>query len=156
MSENAVSFFSKCENSFQQVKIKTDGDLPFLSTDQFLKACNSYLEIYDLLGGGLTFAPIKSDVSGNINKIRKHADGTIGNENIFSIIKNEQSLEECTKAGSATDALLWLTRGLWMMYFFIEIVADGERVASVAFEKAYEKSLAKWIKFLRTFNLKLN
>ena len=40
-----------------------------IHVEQFLSASRSYLEFYDLFGGTV-FAPVKSDVSGNIGKLQ--------------------------------------------------------------------------------------
>ena len=78
-------------------------------------ATSVYLIIYDLMGGSL-FSPIKADVRGNINKLRgfnKCSKGT----NMLDLVKTEIEQGTTEAKNSATDALLWLKRGLWMVYY---------------------------------------
>ena len=58
------TFFKRIEHKFNDVKTEDGVELV-----NFLKACEAYLEFYDLFGGTV-FMPIKSDVTGNIEKLR--------------------------------------------------------------------------------------
>jgi len=61
---SAQTFFKRTEHKFTSVELTNGVEL-----NAFLNACRSYLEFYDLFGGTV-FAPIKSDVNGNINKLQ--------------------------------------------------------------------------------------
>lgn len=61
---STVTFFKRTEHKYTDVNLEGGVELA-----PFLNACRSYLEFYDLFGGTV-FAPIKSDVTGNINKLQ--------------------------------------------------------------------------------------
>ena len=67
------TFFKRVQHKFTDVSL--DDGVELLP---FLDACRDYLEFYDLFGGTV-FAPIKSDVNGNVGKLQ----GT--NEFLFQI-----------------------------------------------------------------------
>lgn len=46
-----------------------------------------------------------------------------------------------TKKGSATDALVWLKRGLWLFCLFLSNIVKGERNPAKAFNASYEIKL---------------
>jgi len=58
------SFFGRTEFKFTEVNLEGGVNVP-----QFLNACRSYVAFYDLFGGTL-FAPVKSDVTGNVAKLQ--------------------------------------------------------------------------------------
>ena len=58
------TFFKRVSPKFGDVKHEEG-----IHVEQFLAACRSYLEFYDLFGGTV-FAPVKSDASGNIGKLQ--------------------------------------------------------------------------------------
>jgi len=141
----AQSFFGKTTYHFGTVTHGRDNDAEqtyTMNAEEFLIACKDYLVIYELLGGA-TFKMITSDVNGNINKLGKARQAT-GENNLFAILQREIDAGTTAKSGSSTDALLWLKRGLWMMYyFFSEIVeTEGKTTASAAFNKAYTLTLS--------------
>jgi len=79
-----------------------------VSTTEFLQAAESLVTLFDVLGS-VAFNPVKSDMLGNIKKIRdrQHAAPTVS-ETLQELVVNE--LKE--KKHVATEGLLWLTRGL--------------------------------------------
>ena len=97
-------------------KIKTLG---------FIEACERILPIFDLLGGKV-FYPVKNDVFGNIEKIKKRylenptKFDTL--DDIIEIEKNEtdKALKAKDGNGIATNALMWLKRGLKFILLFVE------------------------------------
>ena len=58
------TFFKRVQHKFTDVSL--DDGVELLP---FLDACRDYLEFYDLFGGTV-FAPIKSDVNGNVGKLQ--------------------------------------------------------------------------------------
>ena len=84
------------------------------------------------------FSPIKSDVSGNINKLKAFQKCSKGS-NLLDLVQSEIDAGTTEKKDSATDALLWLKRGLWMLYYFFEKVVETEGAVDgkQAFNEAY-------------------
>lgn len=128
------TFFKRVTPKFGDVKHEEG-----IHVEQFLNASRSYLEFYDLFGGTV-FAPVKSDVSGNIGKLQVmdylKLYSIYENKGWYDKDKSKDTLElmlqveidaKSTEAkGSATDALLWLKRGLWMMARFLRGILDGK------------------------------
>ena len=111
-----------------------------IHVEQFLSASRSYLEFYDLFGGTV-FAPVKSDVSGNIGKLQVLHNFPRNKFYLFlkgwyekdktkttleQLLQVEIDAKSTQAKGSATDALLWLKRGLWMMARFLRGLLDGK------------------------------
>ena len=61
--------------------------------------------------GSTAFAPVKSDIAGNIKKIRGwHAKDEQGTATLQALVQKEMDAGTTKASGSATDALLWLKR----------------------------------------------
>ena len=71
------TFFKRVQHKFTDVSL--DDGVELLP---FLDACRDYLEFYDLFGGTV-FAPIKSDVNGNVGKLQGASELM---SQIFSIV----------------------------------------------------------------------
>jgi len=111
-----------------------------IHVEQFLSASRSYLEFYDLFGGTF-FGPVKSDVSGNIGKLQGWFEKDKTKTTLEQLLQVEIDAKSTTAKGSATDALLWLKRGLWMMARFLRGLLDGERDSNKTFQKSYDATL---------------
>jgi len=146
-----LSFFGKTKHRFGAVNCSdgSDGSDAFINADQFLEACHDYLTIYKLLGSGMIFNMITKDVNGNIVKLEGWRT-KYNKEDLLGIVQVEIDDGTTGKSNSATDALLWLKRGLWMMYhFFEEIVAsEAKTPGTEAFQKAYNSQLAPHHNFI--------
>merc|ERR1712062_349539 len=129
------SFFGKTETKFSAINLDNG-----VQVIPFLNACREYGFFYDLFGGTV-FMPIKADVNGNINKLQGWYDADKNNDTLEKILENEINNGTTESKGSATDALLWLKRGLWMMVKFMQSMLNGERNATKSFNAAYEVSL---------------
>jgi hypothetical protein len=101
------TFFDTLKKSFVDVKVDDSKDNAILTTD-FLDAAESLTTLFDVLGGA-AFKPVKSDMAGNIKKIRDRqlAAPTLS-ETLQDLVLNE--LKE--KKHTATEGLVWLNRGL--------------------------------------------
>jgi len=133
------SFFGKAAHKFQP--LPEDGKV---NTDLFLKACSEIVPFFDVLGS-TAFAPVKSDINGNISKLRKKYDTNPEKFVTLQDIVNSEIEEKTTKAkNSATDALLWLKRALSFIRVFLEEVMTGEEDLVKCAKKAYENSLKKF------------
>ncbi|XP_022802378.1 pleckstrin homology domain-containing family A member 8-like isoform X2 [Stylophora pistillata] len=102
------------------------------------------LQMKDVLGP-TAFAPVKSDINGNIKKLReKFAKDPEKFKTLQDIVESE-IVENSTKVkNSATDALLWLKRALQFIIVFLrEVLTDEEDLVKCA-KKAYENSLKRY------------
>lgn len=99
------TFFDTLKRSFVDVPVAGDNKI---STSEFLEAVEGVLGLFDVLGSA-AFKPVKSDMSGNVKKIRdRQLAAPALSETLQDLVLNE--LKE--KKHTATEGLLWLTRGL--------------------------------------------
>ena len=96
-----------------------------IETLPFLEACEKIPCFFDLLGGKV-FYPVKSDVVGNIEKIKKRylenpsELGTLDSIIEFEKKETDKKLKSKDGNGIATNALMWLKRGLKFILLFLE------------------------------------
>ncbi|CAK8694183.1 unnamed protein product [Clavelina lepadiformis] len=96
-----------------------------IDTIKFIEACEKIPSIFDLLGGKI-FSPVKNDVIGNIEKIKKrYLENPVKFATLDDIIEVERhETDKKLKAkdgnGLATNALMWLKRGLKFILLFLE------------------------------------
>ena len=96
-----------------------------IETMQFLEACEKIPALFDLLGGRV-FYPVKSDIIGNIEKIKKrYLENPVHFATLDDIIEFEKhetdkKLKMKDGNGIATNALMWLKRGLKFILLFLE------------------------------------
>ncbi|KAI8941557.1 hypothetical protein NX059_002772 [Plenodomus lindquistii] len=101
------TFFDTLKKSFEDVPIDAEKDSA-ISTTEFLEAAESLTTLFDVLGSA-AFKPVKSDMSGNIKKIRdRQLAAPALSETLQDLVLNE--LKE--KKHTATEGLVWLNRGL--------------------------------------------
>ena len=131
-----MTFFAKATHRYLPVP-----EDKRINTDSFLSACAEIVPFFDVLGP-TAFAPVKSDINGNITKLRgKYAQDPEKFVTLQDIVETEIA-EGSTKAkNSATDALLWLKRALTFIRIFLESVLSGEQDLVVCAKKAYAESL---------------
>ncbi|CBY22881.1 unnamed protein product [Oikopleura dioica] len=132
---SSETFFKRVTPKFGDIKHEEG-----IHVEQFLSASRSYLEFYDLFGGTV-FAPVKSDVSGNIGKLQGWYEKDKTKTTLEQLLQAEIDAKSTEAKGSATDALLWLKRGLWMMARFLRGLLDGERDSNKTFQKSYDVTL---------------
>ncbi|XP_076855222.1 glycolipid transfer protein [Brachyhypopomus gauderio] len=122
-----------------------------VETRSFLEAVSHLPPFFDCLGSTV-FAPIKSDVAGNITKIKAVYDTNPGRYRTLQQLleaEKEQHGTEWPRVG-ATLALMWLKRGLRFIQVLLQSLADGERdenhpnLIRVNVTKAYEIALKKY------------
>ncbi|KAF1811556.1 glycolipid transfer protein [Eremomyces bilateralis CBS 781.70] len=101
------TFFDTLKRNFTAVPIDgAHGDA--VATSEFLEAAESLTTLFDVLGS-VTFTPVKSDMLGNIKKLRDRLLASPSNSlTLQDLVLNE--LKE--KKKTATEGLLWLNRGL--------------------------------------------
>lgn len=101
------TFFDTLKGSFTNVPVDASKNSA-ISTTEFLEASESLVTLFDVLGS-VAFNPVKSDMTGNIKKIRdRQLAVPADSSTLQDLVKNE--LKE--KKHTATEGLLWLTRGL--------------------------------------------
>ncbi|XP_053995504.1 pleckstrin homology domain-containing family A member 8 [Hylaeus anthracinus] len=112
-------------------------------TEEFLIAARGIVQIVDKLGK--VFAPVKYDIQGNITKLTtKYEKNKQANATLQDMILTEKNTETNL---IATDALLWLTRGLHMILLFLEKIIEDTKSSTptedlVAFlKKSYKEAL---------------
>ncbi|KAF4548195.1 Hypothetical protein D9617_30g010990 [Elsinoe fawcettii] len=101
------TFFDTLKKKFNQVPVdESKGNA--ISTVEFLEAAESLTTLFDVLGSA-AFTPVKSDMGGNIKKLKdRQLAAPLDSENLQDLVRNELK----TKKHTATEGLVWLTRGL--------------------------------------------
>ncbi|EAU35849.1 hypothetical protein ATEG_04047 [Aspergillus terreus NIH2624] len=101
------TWFDTIKRSFADVPIDAGND-DGISTTEFLEAAESLVALFDVLGSA-AFSPVKSDLTGNIKKVRDRQLAAPGeSETLQALVVNELK----TKKHVATEGLVWLVRGL--------------------------------------------
>ena len=99
----------------------------------------------DILGS-TAFAPVKTDLSGNIEKIRTRLTAHPDNSKTLEGLLEAEVAEKVT---TATQALLWLLRGLKFTMIALQLnQADSTQELSASFTKAYEGTLKQYHNFI--------
>ncbi|XP_051907677.1 glycolipid transfer protein-like [Hippocampus zosterae] len=130
------------------------GELPpdnSVNTKLFLESVSHLPSFFDCLGSKV-FSLIKSDINGNITKIKevylKDPQRYVTLQHILESERQDLGAE-WPKAG-ATLALMWLKRGLRFIQILLQSLADGERdlnqpnLIRVNITKAYEQALKRY------------
>lgn len=122
-----------------------------LDTKLFLETVSHLPAFIDCLGSRV-FSVIKTDINGNITKIRavytKDPQRYITLQHILEAEREDHG-SEWPKVG-ATLALMWLKRGLRFIQILLQSIADGEKdernpnSMKVNITKAYEGALEKY------------
>jgi len=100
-------------------------------TIHFIESCEKIPGFFDLMGSRV-FAPVKNDVVGNITKIKnRYLSAPDKFATLDDIIANERKeTDKKLKAkdgnGIATNALMWLKRGLKFIALFVEHLLEND------------------------------
>ncbi|KAI1845849.1 hypothetical protein JX265_011256 [Neoarthrinium moseri] len=132
------------KESFVNVPVNKDNDNA-VSTTQFLNAAESLTTIFDALGS-VAFSPVKSDLNGNIKKLReRQLAAPAESETVQSLVLNELK----TKKHVATEGLVWLVRGLDFTCIALSqnVAKETEELAD-SFRNAYGSTLKPHHSFL--------
>lgn len=136
-----MSFFASMDHSFKDIVLQEDGGIP---TSLFLGACDGILPFFNSIGS-TAFAPVKMDVNGNINKLKtKYLTNTAKFKILQNIIQQEINMKTTKVRNSATDALLWLKRGLAFIYHFLANIRDGHKDVAEALNLSYNITLKQY------------
>ncbi|OGE50498.1 hypothetical protein PENARI_c016G06620 [Penicillium arizonense] len=99
------TWFDTIKKSFADVPIGAEDGI---STTEFLEAAESLVTLFDVLGSA-AFTPVKNDLLGNIEKVRKRQlAAPTESETLQALVVNELK----TGKHTATEGLVWLVRGL--------------------------------------------
>lgn len=95
--------------------------------------------------GSTVFAPVKMDFVGNIKKIhQKLMSEPDSFPTLQSIVLHEVQTDVTQVRNSATEALLWLRRGLKFLKEFLSEVNAGHQDIQGALNNAYGKTLRQY------------
>ncbi|XP_015709195.1 pleckstrin homology domain-containing family A member 8 isoform X2 [Coturnix japonica] len=132
------TFFSVMSNRFSDIELQEEEGIP---TEEFLESCYAIVPVLDKLGPTV-FAPVKMDFVGNIKKInQKFITNKEEFDTLQKIVLHEVSTGVAQVRNSATEALLWLKRGLKFLKGFLTEVKNGEKNIQTALNNAYGKTL---------------
>lgn len=136
--EAIPTFFSTMNTSFSDIELLEDNGIP---TEAFLASCYAVVPVLDKLGPTV-FAPVKMDLVGNIKKVnQKYITNKEEFTTLQKIVLHEVEAEVAQVRNSATEALLWLKRGLKFLKGFLTEVRNGEKDIQTALNNAYGKTL---------------
>ncbi|KAJ8415877.1 hypothetical protein AAFF_G00404340 [Aldrovandia affinis] len=139
--EQVDTFFSTMSHRFSDIRLEDDSGIP---TQPFLDSCYALVPVLDKLGPTV-FAPVKIDFVGNIKKINQKL---VSDPECFptlqTMVLHEVETGVAQVRNSATEALLWLKRGLKFLKEFLSEVNTGERDIYAALNNAYGKTLRQY------------
>ncbi|XP_067094910.1 pleckstrin homology domain-containing family A member 8 [Osmerus mordax] len=139
--EQVETFFSTMSHRFSDIRLDDDCGIP---TQDFLDSCYAIVPVLDKLGSTV-FAPVKMDFVGNIKKIhQKLVSDPESFPTLQSIVLHEVQTGVAQVRNSATEALLWLRRGLSFLKEFLSEVNAGARDIQGALNSAYGKTLRRY------------
>eukprot|EP00873_Tetraselmis_striata_P019486 jgi/Tetstr1/439750/TSEL_028164.t1 len=118
-----------------------------ISTTKFLDACSAVLPIVDKLGTG--FKIVKSDINGNISRLRERAATDPDRyEDFFLIVTDDCANLPAGKfadGASVTKGMLWLKRAMQFIAGLIQALVDDKSLSvSTAASNTYKATLSKY------------
>lgn len=135
------TFFSSMSHRFSDLVYE---DVEGIPTEYFLDSCYAIVPVLDKLGPTV-FAPVKMDFVGNIKKInQKYITNKEELTTLQKIVLHEVNNNLAQVRNSATEALLWLKRGLKFLFQFLTEVKSGENNIHTALSNAYGKTLRQY------------
>lgn len=131
------TFFDEIKTSFESVPLSSENKI---STLEFLEASESLVKLFDLLGNS-AFTVVQKDLTGNITKIRNRFTSDSDNsKTLQDLVINERKQGKKT----ASEGLLWLTRGLQFTAQALRETVDNPSLEMTkTFTDAYGKTLTK-------------
>lgn len=133
-----MTFFDKMNTKFTDIP-RPDAEI---STLEFLEASESLVKLFDLLGS-TSFSVVQNDMNGNIAKVSTKFLG----DPVNCATLEKLVLSEVAAGGkkTATQGLLWLTRGLQFTAVAMRKCIDNpDWELSKCFEKSYGETLTKY------------
>ncbi|CAF4698028.1 unnamed protein product, partial [Rotaria socialis] len=135
------TFFSRLLHKFSILDA-----LPFeeFQSELFLQICEDYFSLVGKFNSPI-FTPLKTDVNGNINKLRrKMSENLINFQTLYAMVHDEIESQTTNTRNSATDALLWLKRTFEFLSNFLYEFGMGDKTLADAVSRGYEQSLRKY------------
>ncbi|KAL9128920.1 MAG: hypothetical protein Q9217_002510 [Psora testacea] len=131
------TWFDTLRRSYVDVTPVSSNDNAIPTTD-FLEAAESLTTLFDVLGS-MAFNPVKSDMIGNIKKVRDRQLASPANsETLQSLVLNERKAKKHT----ASEGLLWLVRGLdFTSQALRHNLSHPKEELSTSFRAAYTQTL---------------
>ncbi|KAJ2891710.1 hypothetical protein IWW38_003506 [Coemansia aciculifera] len=127
-------FVERVPLRFEQVTADESG----INTAQFLDAARGVVMLFDELGSA-AFVAVKSDISGNIDKVQAKYDS---DKVAFNTLEKIVLAEAGTKDRKATQGLLWLKRGLeFTAQGLSRSLSNAAEELADSFRQAYEVTL---------------
>ncbi|KAJ1938399.1 hypothetical protein FBU59_004452 [Linderina macrospora] len=143
-----ATFVERVPLRFNNVTITDAG----INTKEFLDAASGVVMLFDELGS-TAFAPVKSDISGNIAKVKAKLDSDPAK---YDTLEKIILAEAGSKDRTATQGLLWLKRGLEFTALGLsKNLATPSEELSKSFTDAYQATLKQFHNFVvkGVFNL---
>ncbi|KAM8967088.1 pleckstrin homology domain-containing family A member 8, partial [Pelodytes ibericus] len=135
------TFFNVLTHRFNDITLEDNDGIP---TEYFLDSCYAIVPVLDKLGSTV-FAPVKMDFVGNIKKInQKYITNKEEFRTLQKIVLYEVNASVAQVRNSATEALLWLKRGLKFLYEFLSELRNGENNIQTALSNAYGRTLRQY------------
>ncbi|KAL3427195.1 Pleckstrin-like protein [Phlyctema vagabunda] len=131
------TFLDTLKKSFTDVPVDQDKDNA-ISTTEFLEAAEALTTLFDVLGS-VAFTPVKTDMLGNIKKIRdRQLAAPAESQTLQELVINELK----TKKHTATEGLVWLVRGLEFTCIALsQNIANVSEELATSFRNAYGNTL---------------
>lgn len=140
-TEQVETFFNTMSHRFSDISLDDDNGIP---SQEFLDSCYAIVPLLDKLGSTV-FAPVKMDFVGNIKKIQqKLMSDPDSFPTLQSIVLHEVQTNVAQVRNSATEALLWLRRGVKFLKEFLSEISAGEKDIQTALNNAYGKTLRQY------------
>ncbi|XP_067326339.1 pleckstrin homology domain-containing family A member 8 isoform X2 [Anolis sagrei] len=140
-NKDLMTFFSAMSIRFSDIELSEDGGIP---TEEFLRSCYEIVPVLDKLGSTV-FAPVKMDFEGNIKKInQKYITSKDDFNTLQKLILHEVNSGDSQIRNSATEALMWLKRGLKFLKEFLTELKNGEKNIQTALNHAYGRTLRQY------------
>ncbi|KAJ8132916.1 hypothetical protein O1611_g710 [Lasiodiplodia mahajangana] len=132
-----ATLISTFKRSFVDVPVDPENDNA-VSTTEFLEAAESLTTMFDAIGS-VAFSPVKSDMLGNVKKIReRQLAAPADSENLQALVLNELK----SKSHKATEGLVWLVRGLDFTCIALSSnLANSSQELAESFRNAYGGTL---------------
>lgn len=132
----STTYFDTIGRSFKDVTVVDEQ----INTTEFLEAAESLVKLFDVLESA-TFGRVQADMTGNIEKIRKRQlQFPDKSKTLQEIVLSEVT----EKKKSATQALLWLNRGLeFTASAMFKSLNQKDQELVESFTKAYGETLSK-------------
>ncbi|AAS50707.1 ABL064Wp [Eremothecium gossypii ATCC 10895] len=131
------TFFDQFKTSFTNAPVDSSGNI---STTEFLEASEGLVKLFDLLGN-TAFTVVQKDLTGNITKLRNRQLSHPGES---ATLQELVIAERAQGSKTASEGLLWLTRGLqFTAQALRETLDHPELELSKTFTDAYGKTLTK-------------